>query len=249
MNTSFKFALKILILTAVVLWSVNAFQASAQETPKGTRGTQQNIQDARKKVETMRTELKNEIRIRQEEAKKQIEAVREQVKQRIISQREAFKEKISQMKDERKRQTAVRLEEQINQINEHWTTHFSNVLNQLENVLAKIEVRAQKAEANGNDVSGVKTAIEAAHNVIKTARDAVVAQAAKGYTVTFESEDRLKEAFKTVKEQLRKDLTGLRDGTIKNARKAVQDVFQALRQIPGVDKEPTATSTPAGTNE
>ncbi len=249
MNTSFKLATKILILMAMVLWGVNAFQASAQETSKGTRGTQQNIQDARKKVEAVRTELKNEIRIRQEEAKKQIEAVREQVKQRVKTQQEAFKGKISQMKDERKRQTAGHLEEQINQINERWTTHFSNVLNQLENVLAKIEVRAQKAEVNGNDVSGVKTAIETARQAIKTARDAVVTQAAKGYTVIFESEDKLKEAFKTVKEQLRKDLTGLRDGAIKNAKKAVQDVFQALRQIPGVDKELTATSTPAGANE
>ena len=230
---------------AVVLWSVNAFQASAQETPKGTRGTQQNIQDARKKVEAVRTELRNEIKTRQEEAKKQIEAVREQVKQRVKTQREEFKEKISQMKDERKRQTAVRLEEQINQINERWTTHFSNVLNQLENVLAKIEVRAQKAEANGNNVSGVKTAIETARNAIKTARDAVIVQAAKVYTVKFESEDKLKEAFKTVKEQLRQDLTGLRDGAIKNARKAVQNVFQVLRQVSKVDEEPTATSTPS----
>jgi len=238
MNISPKFALKILILAAVVLLGVNAIQVNAQK-----------INEARQKVEEVRTGLRNAIKIKQEEAKKQIEAVREQVKEKVKTQREAFKEKISQMKDERKRQTAERLEEQLNQINERWTTHFSNVLNQLENVLAKIEIRAQKAEVNGSDVSSVKTAIETARNAIKTARDAVVTQAAKGYTVTFESEDKLKDAFKTVKEQLRKDLTGLRDGAIRNARKAVQDVFQALRQIPGVDKEPTATSTPAGTNE
>ena len=125
----------------------------------------------------------------------------------------------------------------MNRLNERWTAHFSNVLSQLENVLAKIEIRIQKAETGSGNVSDAKTAVEKARAEIKAARDAVTAQAAKVYTVSFVSENELKVAFKSVKEQLHTDLTGLRDGAVKNARKAVQDTFQALRQVPNVDVE------------
>jgi chromosome segregation ATPase len=239
MNTSLKFVLKILIITSVFSLSTIVVSANAQSI----------LNQVRQNIKTKQEELKKEVVTKREEAKKQIETVRQEAQKKAKAKLDEVKAKISQIKDEQKRKTAENLQEQLNHINEQWTTHFSDVLNQFDNVLAKIEIRAAKAETNGQNVSNVKTAIETARVAIKTARDAVAVQAAKIYTVKFESEDKLKDGFKTIKEQLKTDLAGLRDGAIKNARKATQDVFQVLRQIPGVDKEPTATSTPAGTNK
>ena len=156
--------------------------------------------------------MKKEVGTKREEAKNRIEAVRQEAQEKTKSAREEFKKKLAEVKDARKRQTAERLEEQLNRLNKRWTDHFTNVLNRLEEILAKIELRAKKAETNGHDVAIVKTAIETARAAIKTAGDAVVVQAAKVYTVKFESESKLRETFKTVKEQLHKDLAGLRDG-------------------------------------
>ena len=99
-----------------------------------------------------------------------------------------------------------------------------------------ITMEAKKCGGDAN-APALRAAVEKARAEIKAARDAVTAQAAKVYTVSFVSENELKVAFKSVKEQLHTDLTGLRDGAVKNARKAVQDTFQALRQVPNVDVE------------
>ena len=52
----------------------------------------------------------------------------------------------------------------------------------------------------------------------------------------------LRTAFKKLHETLFKDLFALRDGPMKDARRALQNAHQALSKIPGVD-ERNATST------
>lgn len=264
MNKSFKFAIKTLILGVAVLYVVFAFSAAAQNEKVCTQEAKQcpdgsyvsrtgpNCEFAAcpgTNIKEKRAELINKLKDEREAAKKHLEAVREEAKKAAEARQLELKDKIGKLHDEKKKQAATRLNEQLAHLNTQWTSHFNNVLDQLESILAKIEIRSQKAESNGGNVSTVKAAIETARAAIKTARDSIAVQAAKIYTVTFNSEDELKDAFKTVKEQLRTDLTGLRDGAVKDARKAAQDVFQVLRQIPKVDQEPIATSTPIGPND
>ena len=252
----------------ILLWA-SAFIAFAQTpAPAGTRpelrekaqtireeaktkaqGVRQEVkataQNARKEVEAKREELKKQLEAKREEAKKRVETAREEAKTRVKAAREELKKRVEQIKDERKKATATRLDEQMNRLNERWTTHFTNVLNRLDDILGKIQVRADKAASLGKDVSAVKTAIDAAKAAIASARTAVEAQAKKDYTITFTSEGELRTAFKAAKDQLHKDLTALRDGAVKAARDAVQNAARSLGGVLKVDEEPEESTTPA----
>ncbi|MDO8560776.1 MAG: hypothetical protein Q7R91_01005 [bacterium] len=206
------------------------------------------VQNARKEVEARREELKKQLEAKREEAKKRVEAAREEAKTRVKAAHEELKKKIEQIKDERKKATVTRLDEQMNHLNERWTTHFTNVLNHLEDILGKIQVRMDKAASLGKDVSAVKTAIDTAKAAIASARTAVEVQAKKDYTITFTSEDQLHTAFKAAKGQLHKDLTALRDGVIKAARDTVHQAARTLGGVPKVDEEPEVSPAPAPTS-
>ena len=205
------------------------------------------VQNTRKEVEAKREELKKELEVKREEAKERIEAAREETKTRVKAAREELKKRLGEIKDERKKEKAKRLDEQMNRLNERWTTHFTNVLNRLDDILGKIQVRADKAASLGKGVSAVRTAIDAAKSVIVGARTAVEAQAKKDYTIIFTSEDELHAAFKAAKDQLHKDLKALRDGAIRSSRDAVHNAARALSGIPKVDDEleDKATTTPS----
>ncbi len=222
-------------------------RANREELKKNLETKREGAKNVLDEIKAKREELKKDLGAKREQAKNRIEAERKAAQEKAKTAREEFKQKVQKIKDEKKRLTAERLEEQLNKLNKRWTDHFTDVLNHLENVLAKIEIRIQKAQANDRDVAVVKAAVEKARVAIKAARDAVAAQAAKVYTVKFESEDQLRAAFQAAKGQLHKDLTALRDGAMKDAKQSVQDVTQELRKIQDVDKEPTATTPPATT--
>ncbi len=200
---------------------------------------------SRDDVKAKREELNTKIKDEREAAKKRLETAREEAKKADETRRSELKDKISKLRDEKKKQIATRLNEQLEHLSTQWTDHFSNVLNRLSEILSKVELRADKAQAAGKDVSAVRTAIANAKTMIGIARTAVETQAKKTYTATFSSDKELNTAFKNVKEQLRKDLFGLRDVTMKSAREAVQSAHQALKGIPHVDDEPKATTTPS----
>ena len=248
------------VFISAVLFFALAFSVAAQTNAPSVGGDikervkdlRQSIQDIKTRAKTERADIKakrdelnTRIKNEREAAKKQLEAAREEAKKAAETRRAELKDKISKLRDEKKKQIATRLDEQMARINTQRTNHFNNVLDHLLKVLGKIELRADKAQAAGKDVSAVKTAIANAKTAIETARTAVEAQAKKTYIATFTSGDKLGAAFKAVKEQLKTDLLGLRDGAMKSAREAVKNAFQALKDVPRVDDEPKATTTPS----
>src|SRR3989338_2905861 len=200
---------------------------------------------SREDIKAKRAELNIQIKNERDAAKKRIETAREEAKNAVETRRVELKNKISTLRDEKKKQIATRLDEQMARLNARWTDHFNNVLDRLSEIIGKIELRADKAQAMGKDVSAVRTAIQNAKTAIESARVAVEAQAKKTYIATFTSEDKLGVAFKTVREQLHKDLFGLRDGAMKSAREEGKNALQALKSVPRVDEEPKATTTPS----
>ena len=215
-------------LVAIVFCLAFAFSAMAQTNQ---------IKIGLENIKAKRTELNTQLKKAQEAAKNRLEVAREEVKKTVEARQTELKDKISKLRDGKKRQIATRLDEQMARLNIQWTNHFSNVLNRLLEILGKIELRTTKAETSGKDVTAVKTAIQNAKAAIETARTAVETQAKKTYIATFSSETGLGAAFKVVREQLRKDLFGLRDGAMKNSRKAVQNALQALKSVPKVDED------------
>ena len=209
-------------LVAIVFCLAFAFSAMAQTNQ---------IKIGLENIKAKRTELNTQLKKAQEAAKNRLEVAREEVKKTVEARQTELKDKISKLRDKKKRQIVTRLDEQMARLNIQWTDHFSNVLNRLLEILGKIELRTTKAETSGKDVTAVKTAIQNAKAAIETARTAVETQAKKTYIATFSSETGLGAAFKVVREQLRKDLFGLRDGAMKSAREAVQNSLQALKSL------------------
>lgn len=209
----------------------------------------QNIQQMKEAQRKRLEELKKQAQERAKEAAAEIKEARTSAEARVKAAREEGKKRIQELKDTKKREAATKIVAQLDRINKNWTDHFTKVLDRLDAVLQKIKSRAEKAAANGKDVSMVTTAITDAQAKIDAARTAVAAQAQKTYvldaTVIVEPDTSgqdnlmagLRSQFKRLKEQLHKDLTTLRDGAMKDARKAVADVLLKLSNIPGVDGE------------
>lgn len=191
-----------------------------------------------------------------------LEKVRNEAQTKVLQTREKIQSKLMEIQNQQKQKLAEQIADQFDHINEVWTGHFTNVLNRLEAILEKIKNRADKAATNAQDVSEVDADIKKAETAILTARAAVETQAKKTYamdltavnsgiatTTTAMGQNKLiinlRAQFKTLRDQLREDLFELRDGAIKDSRTAVQDALQALSDVPSVDEEPTATSTPS----
>lgn len=211
------------------------------------------------------------IKERAEAAKERMEAAREEAKKRVEAQREKAEQRVSEIKDRAVQQRAHTISKQFANINKRWTDHFMDLLDRYDAILKKVEDRAAIAASSGKNTASTTPAIQAARTAIDSARTAVIAQAAKVYelntststaitapvtasTTTATSTNggqaaliqNLRSAFKTLHEQLFKDLFALRDGPMLNARKAVQTAVQSLVRIPGINDD-TATTTPPTT--
>lgn len=180
-------------------------------------------------------------------------SVRQELEQRVV-------QRLLNIKNKVKQQMAEQLAGQFGNLNQTWTDHFSNLLDQYAAILQRIQDRANVAAGTGQDISSTTAAIQAAQTAITNARAAVATQAAKSYTLTASTIPTtatstpagqlrilraLRKSFQTLHKDLFRDLFALRDGPMKDVRKAVQDALRTLRSIPGVGGN-SATSTPDG---
>ena len=211
-------------------------QKQIRENPERRAELLKNVQEERKEL----VEFRNRER---EELQKDMKERRDVAREKILLERDALREKLGTIRDERKRGIVERADKRLEEIANTEINGFTRVLDNLDKVLEKIDSRADKAEANGKNVSSVRTAITNAENLLKTARDLVTAQASKTYPINVTTEQKLGEAVSAARLALHADLKKVRDA-IQKARKAVTDANSGLRAIPGVDSEPTATPTP-----
>jgi len=238
-NNKYVFAMLGVFLVIGVLAST----ADAQTGSDIRDRAQDQLRDARQQLHVDRDKLREEAEERLQMERKRFEELRQRAKDTFESRREELRSHISEIRDEQKRKLADRISNQLDHINERWTTHFLNYLRHLENVLGKIALRADKAESNGSDVSQVRVSYDAAKNVIDDVRADVNEQAAKIYAVatsttsTSTPEDIARSAFRAAMQQLRADLTALRDGGIRDAREAVGAALRALKAVPRVDDD------------
>lgn len=186
--------------------------------------------------------------------------VREEADMRVKGDREKAEKRLGDLQDKKRQERAKKLANQLGEINKEWTDRFAAQLDRFTAIVHKMEQRAALAAANGKDVRVTTAAIQIAKNVIATAQAAVAAQAAKTYVPTTsvlttttatstpqgqeELTKQVKTALQALHQSLFQDLFALRDGPMTQARRAVQDAFQTLSKVPGVDED-KATSTPS----
>lgn len=203
------------------------------------------------RVITSTTTRSVKVEARREEAKQKMETVREEAKVKMETKREQAKKRLSDIRDKKKQELALKLANQFEELNKKWTDHFTEQLGRLGEILLKIQERADIAATNGKDITATNAAIQSATTAISTAQTAVTVQATRTYsldtssvtttvaTTTTNGQDELikglRTQFQNLHKALFKDLFALRDGVMKDARKAVQSALQTLSQIPKVD--------------
>ena len=197
--------------------------------------------------------LKKEKR---EEFKAMVDKKKEDLKDRMETKRKDLKDKLKVIKDEKKKQIVEKIDQRLDERNEKTLNHFSNVLEKLEEILGRISSRTDKAEANGKDVSSVRTLITEAESAIAASRSAIAAQSGRTYPITFTGvsttststpETNLRADVGKARQALHNDLVKVRE-TVFAAREAVKKAAVALAQIPRVNEleiEDSSTSTPA----
>ena len=187
--------------------------------------------------------IKRLIEERREEFKDQLEVRREEVKNKIETERLRLNEKLKTLKDERKKQIIQKVNTEIQALNARKLDHYSNVLNQIEEVLKKVGTRVDNASARGLNVATVRTNITAVETAIATARTAIVAQSTKVYTVAITTEENLKNDTGVTRQALREDLSVVQN-LVKTAYTALRTTAVSLAQIPRINQSNgSATST------
>lgn len=194
-------------------------------------------EDAKKAIEARRADFKQQVEVKKAETKKKIE-----------SEKVLLKEKLKAIKDEKKKQAVQKINDQINALNAKRLEHFTNVLNQIEDVLKKVGNRADKTAERGLDVSVAKTNMAAVETAIAAARAAIVVQSAKTYTINVTTEGELKNNTGAVRQALQADLAAVRD-LVKAAHEALRNAAVSLAKVPRIDQNgaPAATSTAPAT--
>ena len=175
--------------------------------------------------------------------REQIQTRKEERMASLSARKEELRARFKAIKDEKKAQILERVEDKLNKINERRTDHFLKALERLREILAKIQSRADSAEANGKNVSSVDAAITRANTAIEAAGAAVNAQADKVYELTVDDETTARNDVGTAMKALQEDLRVTRDW-VQKARTAVFDALRALTRIVGND---AGTGTPSAT--
>ena len=148
------------------------------------------------------------------------------------------KKTINQMQSPAKRLLAVEIIDEYQQVNLAWTNYFTDVINQLDLVLAKIKNQAEILKDKGVDVTRLDTAIANADRAINVARINLGEQISKSYMPNVSKVNPatatgdLRIQFKLLRDGLLSDFLSMKDGSVKDARQAVVLALQALASIP-----------------
>ncbi len=177
----------------------------------------------------------------------EVAAKREQLQSKLSAYKEGLKAKLSLMKDQRRAATIQNIDEAITNLNNQMVDHFVSVLNQLSEILSRIQTRADSASSRGLNITTVTADIAAAQTALNNASSAIKIQGAKVYEVNIatssvNSKSTVKFDVKSVRDALHGDLTSL-NSQVKSARDAVQKVAVDLGKIQGIDDDLKATSS------
>jgi hypothetical protein len=221
----------VIIILSIMLGSV----VFAEENGNSKGGT--TIQEERKlQLQTIIQTIKD----KRDKFKTEIETSREQTQLKIIELRASFQESLGKIKDEGKKTSAKKIVSTIQSLNTKLTDHYTNKVDQIENVLVSVESRVTKAKDAGLDVSTVLSQIEKAKTAIATAREAISIQASKVYIVNVTDDSTLKAQMKSLRDGYITDMKAVK-AKVKLAHSAVMDTATTLAKIPKIDDVDTTT--------
>ncbi len=219
--------------------AVELFRATTTDRREAAQDLQTTLQrtaqDKRELLKRQIEERRDLIEEKRENFRASAEDAREEARQKREEQREELRARLENIRDERKKEAVERLANRFTEINEKLTNHWLAALVRLEELLAKVGSRADKAEVNGADVAATRAAIDEAEAAISSARMALEAQLAKTYPIGVTTEDALRSAVAEARDALNNDLQAVKE-SVRTAHKAVVDALTSLKGIPDVDQ-------------
>jgi hypothetical protein len=127
---------------------------------------------------------------------------------------------LEKLKNQKKAQSAIKISDTLNSINQKRTDQLTKYLANLTSILEKIQGRVNEASASGKDITPAQAEINFAQGSITNSQSAVDAQKIKDYTVSATSEAQLRVSAQTQKDALMSDL--------KNLEKLIRDTKQTV---------------------
>jgi len=209
--------------------------SSTVEKQKLQNDLKQRSDEARSELAQKREEIRKEIEKNREEFRKEISDKKAEVKKIATIKRVELIDRLRIVKDEKKQQIVLSIGDQFQQINAKVLSNLTNILAKEEGIIQKISSRADVVTLQGGDVTALKESIVIANNALAKAREAIVAQTAKVYTIAVKTEAALKSDIGITKQSLEKDLSGVRD-LVKAVHESVKDVAALFEKIPGAEK-------------
>lgn len=152
----------------------------------------------------------------------------EQFREKIGSREAQLKDRLAKFRDQEKAKIAERVSENLNKINKNRTDEMGKHLDTLSDILGRVELRASGSATS----SGVQSSIASASAAISAAHNAVNTQSQIDYTIAATSESGLNGEVKAKRDQLLKDLGGVRKAVL-DARQAVINAIRATAQNKG----------------
>ena len=192
---------------------------------------------AKKAVNERVEEKKESVELRREQLKKEIETRKEAAKTEVEQLRKAFSERITTIKDKKKQEIVKNIDKGIAEVNKARTEAMARQLTRMEEILGKKDEFVRQLEAKGQDVSTAKTAITTALSAISSAKNAVVAQAAKEYVIGITTEKDLREMVEKTQTQFETDIKSVQ-AKVKEARELTAQALNA-----GVELKKTSTDS------
>lgn len=164
------------------------------------------------------------------EVKQEREEYLMQAKEQVQTRVEAHREQIAQMTNERLRNQLTEMSDRFEFISDKWTSHWTDVLNRLDSILAKIEARSTELAESGVDTSSLDSAIAAASTSIEAAVTSVQDLASKEYIYGIDDEATVGENVRATIDVLKSDMEAVRSD-VTAARESVQEAFSQLRVL------------------
>lgn len=164
---------------------------------------------------------------------------RQTVKERIASRSALLKEKLAKFKDKRKANLAEKINNILNQINERRTTHFSNVLNKMTEILSRLQEKVNTASTNGKDMTTANAAITDAQNAISSASAAVAVQKDKDYTIEATSEATIKQDAAAARNALHSDLQSVHNLVVQARQATAKAISTTVSTLKGAGNNGT----------
>ncbi len=202
----------------------------SDSTPSTTRsvGAETRVQ----KVRQMRGEFKEEVRTHREEKRAEFQ-----------SRKETFRNELQAIHDEKKQKIAETVCDRFETFNEKRTTHFTNVLTRLSQLLEKVENRKNKAAEHGIDTAVCDELIKTAHSALENAQTATTTQSGTSYTCTVTDEAHLGQTLGTTRQTMQADVKNVRD-TIHQTKSSIMHAARCLKSTKGIDTVPQPTEAP-----